>query len=320
MSDKKTMIRALLVEDDDDDALTFQRHAMHMVEHEMKLTRAATIAEAEEEVRNVDFDLIFCDLSLETPLSGIEFMRQLQNMGKAIPVVVVTGTGDEVKAVQAMKTGAYDYVVKDVLSPEIIESSIFAVKERRAAELARDRTMELLETLSVTDALTQLPNRRRLMERMELEIMRAKRSGRPLSLLMLDLDHFKKINDTFGHQVGDEVLCTFADAVGEMVREVDLVARYGGEEFSVVLCDTPLAGARVVAERIRKTVEALSGNVPTVSIGLVVWASDSTAEQLIARADKALYRAKKSGRNRVSEYDPDTDESAPTHEANQSVA
>jgi diguanylate cyclase (GGDEF)-like protein len=166
-----------------------------------------------------------------------------------------------------------------------------------------------LERLSVTDELTGLANRRRLMAELERELRRSYRSGRPFAVLMLDVDRFKQFNDTWGHPAGDAVLVRLASTCREYVRDVDTVARYGGEEFMVVLPETPAAEAARVAERIRAGTEEdrfrpEGGSAElgvTVSIGYAVYPDDAgTPNALIEAADQALYRSKKAGRNRVS--------------------
>jgi diguanylate cyclase (GGDEF)-like protein len=162
-----------------------------------------------------------------------------------------------------------------------------------------------LERLSRTDGLTGLPNRRHLMETLEKEVRRAKRNERPFSLLMVDVDHFKRYNDTFGHLAGDEVLKRLAQVLSAAIRTADYAARYGGEEFTVVLPETPLDGAREVAERIRVMMEKESfgadgaGRV-TLSVGIAEFPADgATVEAVTSAADSALYAAKEYGRNRV---------------------
>jgi diguanylate cyclase (GGDEF)-like protein len=161
---------------------------------------------------------------------------------------------------------------------------------------------EELERLSTTDALTKLYNRRYLMTRLEEEGRRARRSDRPFSMLMIDVDHFKRYNDTYGHQAGDEVLAGVAAALQECVREVDCAARYGGEEFVVVLPETPAEGAIDVAARIRSrlSAEAFPGGKVTVSLGIAEFPADGETPDFVLRAaDAALYRAKREGRDRV---------------------
>ncbi|WPN46349.1 MULTISPECIES: diguanylate cyclase [unclassified Pseudomonas] len=176
----------------------------------------------------------------------------------------------------------------------------------RELRLRHNAEQELAQ-LAATDPLTGVANRRTLDHALRHEWFRAQRSGRPLSLLMIDADHFKAFNDRHGHQAGDEVLRTLAEVIRAHVhRPADLVARYGGEEFSVILAETDSDGARKIAEQIRAAVEKLplSGAVQspmTVSIGIATWttASEINLEQLLFSADKALYEAKEGGRNRV---------------------
>ncbi len=160
-----------------------------------------------------------------------------------------------------------------------------------------------LERLSIIDALTKLYNRRYLMTRLDEEGRRARRVDRPFSLLMMDVDHFKKVNDTYGHQAGDEVLAGVAAVLQESTREVDCAARYGGEEFVMLLPETPIAGALDVAERIRTRLaqETFPGGAVTLSIGVAEFPADGETPEFVLRAaDAALYRAKRDGRDRVT--------------------
>jgi diguanylate cyclase (GGDEF)-like protein len=171
-------------------------------------------------------------------------------------------------------------------------------------ELRRRHTAEReLALLASVDPLTGLANRRTLDQTLQLEWLRTQRSGQPLSILMIDADHFKALNDRLGHQRGDEALRALAQLIGGHVRRpADLAARYGGEEFAVVLPETTTAGAFTMAQNIRQAVEQLPGESPmTVSIGIATWAQGpyNQLEQLLLAADKALYQAKASGRNRV---------------------
>lgn len=171
-----------------------------------------------------------------------------------------------------------------------------------------EATMQL-RALSVTDELTGLANRRLLMERLGREVERTRRAERPLSALMLDLDHFKKVNDELGHARGDEVLRAVARAVMDQVRRIDTVGRYGGEEFVVLLPESPKAHALVVAEKLRAAIHDLhpAGLALTVSIGVAAMPDDATAAaDLIEAADRALFAAKRAGRDRVVSYAKDT--------------
>ena len=174
-------------------------------------------------------------------------------------------------------------------------------------DISDAKAMELeLRRLATTDTLTGLPNRRSFIERMEQELSRFQRNGEPTAVLMLDLDHFKQINDRYGHAHGDAVLRHFASLVNESLRKMDMVGRLGGEEFAILMPDTDLDGARLFAERLRKRLEqspcpSEQGEISvTVSIGLTLFADqDLSYDPALARADEALYRAKELGRNRV---------------------
>jgi diguanylate cyclase (GGDEF)-like protein len=184
-------------------------------------------------------------------------------------------------------------------------------EERRAAELDRlNRELTAanrrLEELSITDGLTGLFNRRHFLNRLQEEILRSRRQGHPLCLVMSDLDHFKRVNDTLGHQAGDEALKRFAAWLKTGVRRVDLVGRYGGEEFAVLLVDCGLNRGVKVADKLRRRVAERSAAPPfdalggfTASMGVAQLDEQAGHRELIQAADQALYRAKAAGRNRV---------------------
>lgn len=163
--------------------------------------------------------------------------------------------------------------------------------------------LEETRRLANNDGLTGLPNRRRAAERLEIEVSRSRRYRNPMAIALCDIDHFKSVNDKYGHNMGDEVLGHVARALAASLRQVDMVGRWGGEEFLVVLPETDLAGARTVGERLRKAVESLPSfpdGPPSVtcSVGLAVFDGDANTASFVDRADQALYRAKRSGRNR----------------------
>lgn len=171
---------------------------------------------------------------------------------------------------------------------------------------ARKQTEVVLREMALTDPLTGVANRRNFFARAKEEFGRARRHGRPLSILMLDMDHFKRINDRYGHARGDLVLNAFCDGCRTLLRDVDLFARTGGEEFAVLLPETTLDGARVIAERLRQftagqNVETEGVEITwTISAGVaMIDPSDADLDACLQRADNALYRAKERGRNRV---------------------
>jgi diguanylate cyclase (GGDEF)-like protein len=181
-------------------------------------------------------------------------------------------------------------------------------KNRELEKLNQDLRManRRLEELSATDVLTGVFNRRRLIERLEREMARSKRLGHPICLVMADLDHFKRVNDSLGHQAGDEALKLFASLVANGVRSIDTVARYGGEEFCMVLVNCDMKAGVVVADKFRRQIAVKSHIDPfdrlggiTVSMGVAEYDGECSSKELIHLADQALYQAKENGRNRV---------------------
>jgi diguanylate cyclase (GGDEF)-like protein len=190
--------------------------------------------------------------------------------------------------------------------PDMAQAELGMLALQAAAALVRTRLFEQAERLATTDGLTGLMNRRSLGTQLAARVREAQRYRRPLSLLLLDVDHFKKVNDTHGHPAGDAVLRGVAAVARSRARDTDLVARYGGEELAVVLPETDAAGARAIAERLRAAVEGTAhateqGSLRvTVSIGVATWpGGGQTPDELVTTADRALYRAKQTGRNRV---------------------
>jgi len=248
-------------------------------------------------------DIILLDIMMEGMDEGYEVCDILKKCEatRDIPVIFVSARTQVSDKVRGFSLGADDYITKpfdlDELSARV--DAAVRIKNRQ----------DELRAMSITDALTGLPNRRYLMDRLEEEVARAKRYEYSLSCLMLDIDYFKLVNDRFGHQTGDAVLKELANLLKENVRMVDIVARYGGEEFIIILPETILEGARVLAERIRRSVEqhsfagALNLNV-TISIGYSVLKPHYPfgGLELINRSDTALYKAKET-RNAIASYE-----------------
>jgi diguanylate cyclase (GGDEF)-like protein len=214
-------------------------------------------------------------------------------------------------ATHASRLGVVYFYRKDrdfFLPDEIEILNTFA--HLAAGAIESTRLQEQTQNLAVTDALTGLPNRRTLDQSLAEELRRAQRYGKSLAVLLLDIDHFKKTNDTYGHQAGDAVLKALAQVFSRQVRDVDLVVRYGGEEFVFILPETDMVGSKLVAERIRRAVETELIRLPegqeigvTASLGIACYPlCGDTAETLLAHADQALYTAKQEGRNRVCLY------------------
>ncbi len=277
-------------------------HALRDAGAEVRVTTSA--AEAISAVLERPCDAAIVDVELAGE-SGLAVLQHLRAEGGLTPVVLLSLHDDPIARAEAFAEGADDYLVK----PYSVRELVARVQRRRASHanlLASKVEAARLHELAVTDGLTQVANHRAFQERLREEFRRAQRYDDPLALILVDLDHFKNVNDNFGHQVGDEVLLAVAGSVKAAVRETDFVARYGGEEFAVLLPKTHLAGALTVAERIAAEMKRLTvgpaGLKVTGSFGVSGFPGRSvnTAEQLIRTADEALYRAKREGRNKIS--------------------
>lgn len=247
-------------------------------------------------------DLILLDI-LMPDMDGYSVCRQLKNDSHAsrIPVIFITALDDASDETKGLDLGAVDYISKP-FHPEIVKSRI---RNHMSLKVKTD----LLEDMSHIDGLTQIANRRHLDQALDREMKRLNRSGKPLGIVMLDIDYFKPFNDNYGHGKGDECLVKVASALQQVIqRPGDLLARYGGEEFMVLLPETDASGVAQVAEELRAAVEAIQfphaysevADHVTISVGAVsLLIEEETAEALLHQVDQALYQAKKQGRNRV---------------------
>jgi diguanylate cyclase (GGDEF)-like protein len=249
-------------------------------------------------------------------MTGIEICRRLRERKDAVYVYVVllTGLDTLTDLVAGLEAGADDYMTKPFKPAEL---NARLRSGRRVLDLQREllAAQAQLSVLANHDSLTELWNRRVILERLNQELARAEREKSPLGLILLDIDYFKRINDTLGHSRGDEVLRQVAQRLTEAVRPYDSVGRYGGEEFLIVVPNCNMHETFKVAERIRKTIcdEPVSSADGPIAVSASFGATAVLAEQdsdpkaLIVAADRALYRAKESGRNRVEWGFPDGD-------------
>mgnify|MGYP000930796619 FL=1 len=252
-------------------------------------------------------DVILCDLDMPG-MDGFKFLSMIKTRKELqdIPVILVTGVNDQDSKIRGLERGASDYLTKPYDPAELIARVKVQLKIKTLQDSLKKSNQALME-LSNTDPLTHLSNRRFLMKTLEKELQRCERSQKPMALIMVDVDHFKPVNDTYGHQQGDVVLQTLADQMKAHLRDYDLAARFGGEEFALVLPETALAEAVQVAERLRVAISEL--RIPTdhdeirltISLGVATYPHPKvrTVDNLILEADRALYNAKEKGRNRV---------------------
>jgi diguanylate cyclase (GGDEF)-like protein len=267
-------------------------------------------------IRTLRPEIVMLDVSMPG-MDGYEVCRELKKDEslRDIPVIFISAHDDVLDKVTAFKAGGVDYVTKPFQAEEVlarVETQLGLARLRRELEEKNrklERANHLLRSLSFLDALTGIANRRYFDTMLDREWSRAVRAGSTISVVIADIDHFKLLNDGYGHPRGDECLKRVATAIVEAShRPADCVARYGGEEFAMILPETDAAGAGHTAERVRSSVESLGlehqsspFGIVTVSLGAAtcVPADGRTAPDLIAAADQALYRAKTGGRNRV---------------------
>ncbi|MGB8601669.1 MAG: PleD family two-component system response regulator, partial [Rhizomicrobium sp.] len=296
--------RILIIEDRPETVAWF----VGALEANNNISSVDTFEEALVRVRGGDYDLIIVSLGVRG-FDGLRLCSQLRSLpqGRHVPILVIVSEGDKRKLNQALEMGVNDYLTRPVDKNEMVARVRTQLRKKRYADHLR-QNVELSLEMAVTDQLTGLHNRRYMSRHLENLLSQSKQTGKPLAFAIMDIDFFKTVNDTYGHDIGDEVLREFASRVTANVRGIDLACRFGGEEFVVVMPDTDLTFAYAVAERLRKQVESTPITISrspgtlniTVSIGIAaLGGADDTADALLHRADQALYQAKRTGRNRV---------------------
>jgi two-component system, cell cycle response regulator len=247
--------------------------------------------------------------SLQEDYDPLRLCSQIRSLERTrfIPVLVLAEEGEDELVMRALELGVNDYLVRPLDPNELVARCITQIRRKRYNDQLRE-SLTLSVEMAVTDPLTGLNNRRYLDTHLQTLFDRSRRRGRPLSVIIADIDHFKAVNDTHGHEGGDDILRDFARRVRGAVRGADLACRFGGEEFVIAMPDTPDEIAEQVAERLREAVAGEAFRIGateqdvaiTTSIGIAcLEPSDSDATELLRRADKALYAAKHGGRNRV---------------------
>lgn len=300
-SDKNISGRILYVEDSISVACATQEL---LTKHGHTVIHFDSAEAALEEFFLAKFDLVLTDLNLAGALSGLNLLRRIRansDHNKAItPVIVISSYSDNSKKVQLFQAGASDYVTKPMLQEELLSRVNIQIRTSQLLdEISRNQIY--LEQLAHKDQLTGLFNRHYLFETVEALMAQAKRHQHPLSLILLDADHFKQVNDNYGHSTGDEVLVAIAHILQSNARKGDMVARFGGEEFVYIApyCNADQAAAK--AEQLRGLVYNAkpSGLQISASFGVAQWDHEESFTQLFDRADVGVYDAKKAGRNRV---------------------
>jgi two-component system, cell cycle response regulator len=255
-----------------------------------------------------DYDLLIVSLALEN-FDALRLCSQVRSLERTrnVPILVVVEVEDNARLLRGLEIGVNDYLVRPIDANELLARVRTQIRKRRYGARLRDNVQMSME-LAVTDPLTGLYNRRYMESHVTSLVEQALARGKPLALLVLDIDYFKAVNDAHGHDAGDDVLREFATRLKKAIRGIDLACRYGGEEFVVVMPETDMAIAAIVAERIRRRIAGEPFSIGsgaaaldvTISVGIAALSGVSdTPAAIIKRADQALYRAKRDGRNRV---------------------
>ncbi|MDH5544661.1 MAG: diguanylate cyclase [Gammaproteobacteria bacterium] len=283
---------------------------------------AASAEEALELIKKEDFGVILSDIRM-AGMSGVELLKKIKVKGAAVPVIIMTSYASLDATIEVLKAGAFDFLIKpfdeldfvvNAVDRAVAHYRLVLEKERLITNLAMknkemERVIYHLSVLAIVDGLTGLFNYRHLQELLARELARSERHNNECSVIFLDIDHFKKFNDTLGHEAGNLLLKEIAQLFREELRKNDIIARYGGEEFVFILPEIDKETAFSIAEKVRKLVEErefLAGDSfgpqhVTVSAGVSAYREDGTENELLLKAaDKALFDAKQSGRNRVS--------------------
>ncbi|MFW6362271.1 MAG: diguanylate cyclase [Spirochaeta sp.] len=315
----------------DDEPVNLQIAAVMLQKYDIHVAYASSGVQALDRVEKADFDLFLVDIMMPG-MDGIQLCRSLQQNPRTrdVPLLFLTAISKRDTIVQAFQAGAADYITKPFFGPELIQRVLAHLRARdlqkRLEASVNETSLQILKSLEVEeelrksraqlseankvltnwahrDPLTGLWNRRKAWELMEYEAGRSDRHGRPTGVIMIDIDNFKAINDSFGHDIGDTTLIRMSELILAGVRAQDIAIRWGGEEFLIILPETPLSGAHQVAEKLRAAAASARWEPTkqgvTLSLGVAERHPNQDWDEAIKHADDALYVAKESGRNRV---------------------
>lgn len=288
----------------DDDAAIRESMQEFLEMENFKADAVSSAEEAIEFLKTTRVDIVVTDIMM-LGMDGLELTNIIKKEHDT-DVIVMTGYSGDHSYEEAVSRGASDFVFKPVRFEELLLRLKRVLKERQLAQ-ERDQMLEKLKKLAITDGLTKLYNSRYFYKQLDLEVDRFQRYNHSLSLLLIDIDHFKEYNDTYGHLEGDKVLVRLGQIIKACLRRMDTAHRYGGEEFTVILPETGCDEAAIVANRIRAAIESetftpIAGKTITitVSIGVTEYSTNERISSFVQRADKAMYLSKEQGRNRVS--------------------
>jgi two-component system cell cycle response regulator len=301
---RQQLIKVLLCDDDPADREFLGTCVQQITDSEIVLLQTKPTHQMEDALDKGRIDLILTDSHMPEK-SRAAWLAEISEKQLA-PVIMLTESGTEAVAFDTSQGGPVGYLARDSLSPGKLSNIINVVLGEWTRLQQANATGEKLERLTTLDPLTGLYNRQTILGKLPELINLADRYKEDFSLAMMDIDHLRRINDSYGHLIGDEVLEKVASLIHANIRDADMAGRYGGEEFVIILPKTNLASSWVPAERLRSVIEntefknsAANTFAVTVSQGLVGWERNDDAASLISRADEALCKAKEKGRNRV---------------------
>jgi len=295
--------RTILIVDDEIDTLSVLTEFLE--DNKFRIVSTDDPHEAVSIVDQNDIDLVIADLKMPK-MDGIELTREILQINADMPVIIMTAYASIESAIESIKAGATDFITK----PFKFNHTLFVINkslERRALTKLAKKSV-YYKKLSQTDELTGLFNLRSFKSVLGEHLKEHEKLGKGLSLMMADIDDFKRVNDSFGHQSGDKVLADIASIMSKSIRGCDFLARYGGEEFAVVLPETGKRAALKVGQRILEEIESFRFKAKdeetigliTITVGLATYPRDGlTSQEIIESADKALYKGKKMGKNRI---------------------